>query len=79
MGDFISVTVLVLAVIYAIIGLVIYHKLFYAVYFDLGNGCLKEFSIALFIGLFLSALTVAFWYVSIPIIALFLFALFKRK
>lgn len=69
----------ILGIVYAIICWIIYHKLFYVVYFDLGNGCLKEIIICGFTGLVLAALTIVFWYISIPIIILFLIALFKKK
>lgn len=74
-----SVLIVVLTIVYAIACLIIYHKLFTVYYFSLSQGCAKEIAIALFVGMFLAALTVAFWYVSIPVIILVLIALFKRK
>ncbi len=75
----ISILMIILTVVYAVVGLIIYHKLFSVIYFGLGNGCLKEIAVALFIGMALAALTMAFWYISIPVIALVLFAIFKKK
>ena len=74
-----SYLLLILTIVYAIAALIIYHKLFTVYYFNLSQGCGKEIAIALFVGMFLAALTVSFWYVSIPIIILVLIALFKRK
>ena len=74
-----SVVLVILTVVYAVVCLIIYHKLFHVIYFDLGNGCLKEIIGASLAGLLLAALTVLFWYISIPIIILLLIALFKKK
>ncbi len=74
-----SALLIILTVAYAIAGLIIYHKLFTVYYFNLSQGCGKEIATAIFIGLFLAALTVAYWYISIPVIILVLIALFKRK
>lgn len=74
-----SVLVVILTIVYAIAGLIIYHKLFTVYYFNLSMGCGKEIATALFVGMFLAALTLAFWYISIPVIILVLVAIFKRK
>lgn len=79
-GDFeMEILFIVLTIAYAIASLIIYHKLFTVFYFDVSMGCGKEVVTALFVGLILAALTIYFWYVSIPIIILVLIALFKRK
>ena len=53
-----SVLVIVLTIIYAIACLIIYHKLFSVIYFDLSQGCAKEVVTALFIGVILAFFTI---------------------
>lgn len=57
---------------------VIYHKLFAVVYFDFANGCLKEIIVCAILGGILAALICAFWYISIPVIILFIVAICKK-
>lgn len=58
---------------------VIYHKLFNVWYFDFAGGCFKELITCGFIGAILAAIIVAFWFISIPIVIIFLIIFFKKK
>ena len=55
-------------IFYVIAILVMYHKVFDVVYFDLGRGLMKELVIAAFGGMILAAITVKFWVLSAIII-----------
>lgn len=55
-------------IFYVIAILVMYHKVFDVVYFDLGRGLMKELVIAVFGGMILAAITVKFWVLSAIII-----------
>ena len=55
-------------IFYVIAILVMYHKVFVVVYFDLGRGLMKELVIAAFGGMILAAITVKFWVLSAIII-----------
>lgn len=69
--DEMSTTVwLVLALVYAVVLMVLYHKIFIVYYFRLFNGLMKEFITCFFIGLVLACLTLYFWYVVVILILL---------
>lgn len=55
-------------IFYVIAILVMYHKVFDVVYFDLGRGLMKELVVAAFGGMILAAITVKFWVLSAIII-----------
>ena len=57
----------------------IYHKIFDVIYFDLMSGCLKEILVSLIVGSILAVLIISFWYISIPLVILFIIALVKRN
>ena len=57
----------------------IYHRLFTVYYLNLTNGCIKEFVVSGFIGVWIALLILKFWYVSIILIILVLIALFKKN
>ncbi len=56
----------------------LYHTLFDVIYFDLGNGCLKEIIVCGIIGGVLAALIFYFWYIAIPLALLVIFAIIKK-
>lgn len=58
---------------------VIYHKLFNVMYFDLFNGCLKEFITAGFFGAIIAAIIIRFWFVAIVIVVLLGIAISKKR
>lgn len=57
---------------------VVFHKLFRVVYFELFNGCLKEFITSGIIGAVLAGIIIRFWFVAVIVIFLFLFSLSKK-
>ncbi len=69
----------VLVIVCSIAVWYIYHKIFAVVYFDLMSGCLKEILGSLFVGGILAVLIITFWYVSIPLVILFIIALVKKN
>lgn len=57
----------------------IYHKLFDVYYTDVTMGCGKEIVISGFFGVFLTALIIYYWYISLLVIALLILAIFKKR
>ena len=57
----------------------IYHKLFVVYYTNVAMGCGKEIVISGFFGVILASIIFAYWYISIPIVLLFIIAVCKRK
>ena len=57
----------------------LYHTLFNVIYFDFANGCLKELIACGLIGAILAGLIFYFWYISIPLALLVIFAVIKKK
>ena len=57
----------------------IYHKLFVVFYTDVTMGCCREIVISGFFGIFLTALIFYYWYISLLIIGLLIFAFLKNK
>ena len=63
-----STAIIIMGLVYAIIALVIYHKIFDIVYFDLKEGCLGEIIGSLVFGFLLAGLTMYFWKISVVIV-----------
>ena len=58
---------------------VIYHTIFDVVYFDLGNGCLKEIVISAIVGAILAGAIYLYWYIAIPLIILVIYIIYKNN
>lgn len=55
-------------IIWVIVLLVAYHKVFRVLYFDLGQALWKEFLTAGFIAIFMTAITIYLWWLTAIII-----------
>lgn len=55
-----------------------YHKIFNVIYFDFSRGCLIEIIISCIGGVIITFLIMHFWYISIPVILLLLYGMFKK-
>ena len=58
---------------------ILYHQLFNVVYFDLMNGCFKEFLAAGTLGAILAVIITQYWIVAVLVIVLIVFALSKKQ
>lgn len=57
-------------IVYIILLLVAYHKIFDVVYFDTFNGLLRELVIAAIIGAILAGVTIIYWWISTIVLIL---------
>lgn len=57
---------------------VLYHKLFTVYYTNLGMGLVGEFISCFLIGGVITALLATFWFITIPVIVLIIFFMYKK-
>ena len=62
--------IIILTLIFAVALWVMYHKIFDVVYFNLSKGIFKEIIVSLVAGLFLTGLTLMYWWITDILIAL---------
>ena len=59
-----SAIVLMLAIFWTVVVLILYHKLFDVVYFNLINGIVKELVVSFIIAMVITSITIKLWWVT---------------
>lgn len=65
-----SAIVLMLAIFWTVVVLILYHKLFDVVYFNLINGIVKELVVSFIIAMVITSITIKLWWVTAIILVI---------
>ena len=65
-----SAIVLMLAIFWTVVVLILYHKLFDVVYFNLINGIVKELVVSFIIAVVITSITIKLWWVTAIILVI---------